>query len=61
MLKICPRCKNLSIEYDPRQRVERCLNKQCGWLSRQIGKEVEPESFRFSLTMEKRVKANQGL
>jgi hypothetical protein len=57
MLKICPKCKNLSIEYDPHQEVERCLIKQCGFVIRQQCKEeVSPTSFKFSVTMESRVK-----
>jgi hypothetical protein len=57
MLKICPKCHNLSIEYDPHQKIDRCLNMQCGWVNRK-GEEVEPQSFRFSITMEERVKGS---
>jgi len=62
MLKVCPECRRLSVEFDPHQSVERCLSRQCGWVNRE-GKALTPESeklasFRFSRTMEKRVRQN---
>lgn len=62
MLKLCPKCHRLSIEFDPHQNVERCLNRQCGWVNRD-GLALLPEtdklqSFKFSRLMEKRVRAN---
>lgn len=56
-LQICPECHHLTIEFDPHQRVYRCLNKRCGWVNR--GRpfvEGEPESFAFSRVMEARVR-----
>jgi hypothetical protein len=35
MLKRCPQCNRLSIEYDPYHRIEKCLNKECGWVNRE--------------------------
>ena len=62
MLKVCPECRRLSVEFDPHQSVERCLSRQCGWVNRE-GKALTPESekldsFKFSQTMERRVRAN---
>lgn len=34
MLKLCPQCKRLSVEYDYYHHVEKCLNKECGWVNR---------------------------
>ena len=60
-LRICPECHHLTIEFDLHQGVERCLNKQCGWVNR-TGRpfvEGEPETFGFSRVMEARVKASR--
>ena len=35
MLKLCPQCERLSIEYDYYHHVEKCLNKECGWVNRE--------------------------
>lgn len=59
MLSVCPRCKNLTVEYDSYQRVEKCLNRECGWVNR--GKEAQKKSetsipsCKFSQTMVERV------
>ncbi len=34
MLKVCPNCGRMTIEYDPHQGMERCLNRHCGWVNR---------------------------
>ena len=34
MLKLCPQCKRLSVEYNYYHHVEKCLNKECGWVNR---------------------------
>jgi len=34
MLKLCPQCKRLSVEYDYYHHAEKCLNKDCGWVNR---------------------------
>lgn len=60
MLKICPKCKSFSVEFDPHQMVERCLNRQCGWINRDRIPlpEQEARSYKFSHVMEKRVRGN---
>jgi len=62
MLKLCPECHRLSVEFDPHQSVERCLNRQCGWVNRErralTAENEKLESFEFSRTMEKRVRDN---
>ena len=45
MLKLCPQCKHLSVEYDPYHHVERCLNRECCWVNRD--KKVLEESAGF--------------
>ncbi len=44
MLKLCPQCKRLSVEYDLYHHVEKCLNKECGWVNRN-GKPLEVSNF----------------
>lgn len=59
MLKCCPQCKRLAVEYDPYHRVEKCLNKECGWVNREK-KDVEElsavafKTFRLSAVLEAR-------
>lgn len=55
MLKVCPKCHNVSIDYDPRQKVERCLYTPCGWVNRK-GEKLELQPLKSSITMEKRGK-----
>jgi len=56
-LKLCPECRHLSVEFDPHQRVERCLNRHCGWVNREASATAaKAQSFKFSRTMERRVK-----
>lgn len=47
MLQLCPQCKRLSIEYDPHHRIDKCLNKECGWVNR--GRKPLGEVVDFSL------------
>lgn len=60
MFKICPECKCYSVEFDPHQMVERCLNNECGWINRDRIPlpEQEARSYKFSRVMEKRVRSN---
>ena len=58
MLKLCPCCKHLSIEYDPYHRIEKCLNINCGWVGRgsDLFKDLENFEYpkmRISETLEK--------
>lgn len=46
MLKLCPQCKRLSVEYDFYHHVEKCLNKECGWVNR--GEEHQGEQTAFA-------------
>jgi hypothetical protein len=58
-LKLCPKCRHLSVEFDPHQSAERCLNRHCGWVNRGGSLRVpKARSFKFSRTMEERVKGN---
>jgi len=60
-LQICPECHCLTIEFDPHQGLERCLNRRCGWVNRERRVlDEEPKSFQFSRVMEARVKARNG-
>ena len=34
MLKQCPQCRRLSVEFDYYHHAEKCLNKECGWVNR---------------------------
>ena len=43
MLKQCPQCKRLSVEYDYYHHAEKCLSKDCGWVNRG-DKPLEEES-----------------
>lgn len=59
MLKLCPQCKRLSVEYDLYHRMEKCLNKECGWVNRDnkpIGEasNFEPPKIKLSAILEKR-------
>ena len=47
MLKTCPICKHLSVEYDPSHRIEQCLNIECSWVNRGEESLQETESFEF--------------
>lgn len=47
MLKVCPRCKGMTVEYDYHHRVEKCLNKECGWVNRD--KEALPDGANCAL------------
>jgi len=62
MLKLCPECHRFSVEFDPHQGVERCLNRECGWVNRQgkalTDKTEKLKSFEFSRTMQRRVRDN---
>ncbi len=58
MLHICPECKRLSVEYDYYHHVEKCLNRECGWVNREcmtLGKMVgfSPPSMKLSAKLEK--------
>jgi len=59
MLKICPRCKRQSVEYDLYHHVEKCLNKECGWVNRankplEEGAGFAPPSMKISAILEAR-------
>lgn len=60
MLGQCPKCTHYSLEYDPHQKADRCLNWQCGWINRGGTPlpEQEARSYKFSRIMEKRVRDN---
>lgn len=60
MPELCPKCQCYSLEFDPHQKVERCLNWHCGWVNRDRIPIPEQgvRSFKFSRTMEKRVQSN---
>jgi len=45
MLKLCPQCKRLSVEYDFYHHVEKCLNKECGWVNREKNSLGEQTAF----------------
>jgi hypothetical protein len=45
MLKLCPKCKRLSVEYDYYHHVEKCLNKECGWVNRGEQNQGEQTTF----------------
>lgn len=55
MLKPCPQCKRLSVEYDFYHHVEKCLNKECGWVNRE-GEQTTfaPPSTKLGAILEKR-------
>ncbi len=46
MLKLCPQCKRLSVEYDFHHQAEKCLNKECGWVNR--GSKLLEEQINFA-------------
>lgn len=46
MLKLCPWCKRLSVEYDVYHHLDKCLNKECGWVGR--GKDSSGELTEFT-------------
>ena len=59
MLKLCPQCKRLSVEYDFHHHVEKCLNKECSWVNRdkkQMGEPIDfaPPRMKISENLEKR-------
>ena len=59
MLKLCPQCKRLSVEYDFYHQVEKCLNKECGWVNREnkaLGEAIDfaPPSMKLSVILEER-------
>lgn len=59
MLKPCPQCKRLSVEYDFYHHVEKCLNKECGWVNREKKPSEErinfvPPSMKLSAILEER-------
>ena len=59
MLKPCPRCKRLSVEYDFYHHVDKCLNKECGWVNREKkpleeGINFAPPSMKLSAILEER-------
>ena len=59
MLNLCPQCKRLSVEYDFYHHVEKCLNKECGWVNREkkpLGETIDfaPPSMKLSAILEER-------
>ena len=59
MMKLCPECKGLSVEFDSYHRVEKCLNRNCGWVNRDKQQLGEPRDnglpqFRLSAVLERR-------
>jgi Zn-finger nucleic acid-binding protein len=53
-LKICPQCKNVSVEFDGT--FSRCLRRDCCWMIRgQDYKEPKPQHHKFSEEMVRRV------
>jgi len=50
MLKLCPQCKRLSVEYDYYHHVEKCLNKECGWVNRGEKSTEEMNAFKVPST-----------
>ncbi len=59
MLKPCPQCKRLSVEYDFYHQVERCLNKECAWVNRgekSLGEQTAfaPPSTKLGAILEER-------
>ena len=68
MLKLCPKCRSFSVEYDPHQMLELCLDRECNWVNRGSAlsadrSDEEVKAFSFSLEMEERVSkaAEQGM
>ena len=59
MLKWCPLCERLSVDYDFYHHVERCLNKECGWVNRgeqNVGEQTAfaPPSTKLGAILEER-------
>jgi len=53
MLKLCPQCKRLSVEYDFYHHIERCLNRECHWVNRDkksLGESVDFELPRMKIS-----------
>lgn len=57
MNEICPKCRCYSMEFDPHQGRERCLNWNCGYINRsgEPIPEQKARSYKFSEVMAKRV------
>ena len=59
MLKPCPQCKRLSVEYDFYHHVEKCLNRECCWVNRDkkpLGESVDfaPPRMKISELLEEK-------
>ena len=59
MLKPCPQCKRLSVEYDFYHHVDKCLSKECGWVNRgeqPLGEQTAfaPPSTKLGVILEQR-------
>jgi len=60
-MELCVKCRSYSMEFDPHQGTERCLNYHCGWINRDkvlLSEQSPPRSFEFSRVMEERVRLN---
>ncbi len=59
MLKPCPQCNRLSVEYDFSLHVERCFNRGCRWVNwdkKPLGESTDfvPPKIKLSESLEER-------
>jgi len=59
MLKPCPQCKRLSVEYDFYHHIEKCLSRECNWVNRdrkplEGSVDFAPPEMKISVSLERR-------
>ena len=55
-MRICPKCKCHTLEFDQHQLRLQCLRRDCGWVNHGDYIEPEPKHYKFSEVMEERVR-----